>query len=127
MPNDGKKGMLLMLSVIMLCLSLLVRNWLQVKENLIIITLIKINFKFCFITKNLEMSDCWLWFSNSRMFGTASCDSLDLPLMDAKSRYCACIQGGDKKEKDRAGPAWVSYQESKAFLETTQHTSASII
>ena len=29
--------------------------------------------------KTLEVSDFWLWFSNSRMFGTASCSSLDFP------------------------------------------------
>lgn len=29
--------------------------------------------------KTLEVSDFWLWFSNSRMFGTASCNSLDFP------------------------------------------------
>ena len=41
--------------------------------------------------KNLEMSEFWLSFSNLRMFGIASCSSLELSLMDAndtpKSRY----------------------------------------
>lgn len=61
--------------------------------------------KFCFIMKTLEVSDFWLWFSNSRMFGTASCNSLDFPSWMQMTPQYPVIAPVFKAERREVEPA----------------------
>lgn len=69
--------------------------------------------------KKLEVSDFWLWLSNSRMRGTALYSSLDLPLMDANDNTNSGVVPVLKAETGReVEPARLCLL-SSGFLETT--------
>lgn len=62
--------------------------------------------------KKPEVSDFWLWFSNSRMLGTASYSSLEPPLMDANDNTNSGVVPVLKAEtgkKGRTSPAYAFY------------------